>query len=172
MKLWVGLTDEDWFNRLRGLRPDEVNFWQPSGSRTFRALQPGEPFLFKLHSPNNFIVGGGLFVRYSVLPTSLVWDTFLEKNGVSSLQDLRTRVYRYRRDDGSVDPEIGCNVLVEPFFLDRAAWIPTPQSWSRNIVQGKTYDTATGEGRGLWVRITVHREQGFQTNVNANCGRA
>jgi hypothetical protein len=64
MKIWVGITDEDWFDRLSALRPDEVNFWQPSGSRIFRALQPGEPFLFKLHSPKNSIVGGGHFVRF------------------------------------------------------------------------------------------------------------
>jgi hypothetical protein len=42
-----------------------VNFWQPSGSREFKVLQPGEPFLFKLHSPDNFIVGSGFYVRYS-----------------------------------------------------------------------------------------------------------
>ena len=64
MKLWVGVTDEGWFNYLRARNPDEVNFWQPSGGREFRVLQPGEPFLFKLHSPKNYIVGGGFFVRY------------------------------------------------------------------------------------------------------------
>ena len=83
MKLWVGVTDEDWFTQLSRLRPDEVNFWQPSGSRAFRALEPGELFLFKLHSPKNFIVGGGHFVRYSSLPASLAWDAFSEKNGVT-----------------------------------------------------------------------------------------
>ena len=97
MKIWVGVTDEDWFNRLSRLKPDEVNFWQPSGSRMFRALQTGEPFLFKLHSPKNFIVGGGYFVRYSALPASLAWDAFGEKNGVASFDDLRTRIHRYRR---------------------------------------------------------------------------
>jgi putative restriction endonuclease len=45
-------------------------------------LQPGEPFLFKLHSPDNFIVGGGFFVRYSPLPIWLAWDAFQQKNGV------------------------------------------------------------------------------------------
>jgi hypothetical protein len=74
MKLWVGVTDDDWFTQLSRLRPDEVNFWQPSGSRTFRALEPGELFLFKLHSPKNSIVGGGHFVRYASLPASLAWD--------------------------------------------------------------------------------------------------
>jgi putative restriction endonuclease len=58
MKLWVGVTDKDWFQFLSRISADEVNFWQPSGSRVFRALEAGEPFLFKLHSPDNFIVGG------------------------------------------------------------------------------------------------------------------
>ena len=58
MKIWVGVTDKSWYEHLMRLAPEEVNFWQPSGSRTFRVLQPGEPFLFKLHSPDNFIVGG------------------------------------------------------------------------------------------------------------------
>lgn len=53
MKLYVGIADEDWF--------DEVNFWQPAGGRDFRVLEPGEPFLFKLHAPRNYIVGGGFF---------------------------------------------------------------------------------------------------------------
>ncbi|MFL6621280.1 MAG: HNH endonuclease, partial [Sulfurifustis sp.] len=74
MKLWVGVTDENWYEYLGARSPDEVNFWQPSGSREFRVLRPGEPFLFKLHSPKNFVVGGGFFVRYSPLPCSLAWE--------------------------------------------------------------------------------------------------
>ena len=60
MKAFVGITDRDWFELLSSLpQLDEVNFWQPSGKQQFRALAPGELFLFKLHSPDNFIVGGG-----------------------------------------------------------------------------------------------------------------
>ena len=76
MKFWVAITDKNWFEMLRAMGPDEVNFWQPSGTRVFRALQPGELFLFKLHSPDDFDVGGGRFVRYSALPASLAWDAF------------------------------------------------------------------------------------------------
>jgi putative restriction endonuclease len=152
MKIWVGVTDKDWFDHLTRLAPDEVNFWQPSGSRNFKVLQPGEPFLFKLHSPNNFIVGGGFFIRYSALPASLAWDAFQLKNGVSSFEELRERVRLYRPNDPSpaVDPIIGCNVLVEPFFLERSRWIPIPTSFSLNIVSGKTYNTDNAEGAALW----------------------
>ena len=50
VRAWVAVTDKDWY-RFLAQRPhlDEVNFWQPGGSREFRTLTPGEPFLFKLH---------------------------------------------------------------------------------------------------------------------------
>jgi putative restriction endonuclease len=153
MKIYVGLTDGDWFKRLTDLQPDEVNFWQPSGGREFKSLQPGEPFLFKLHSPNNVVVGGGHFVSHSRLPASLAWDAFGEKNGVGSYQELLTRVRRYRRDDSSVDPVIGCNVLASPFFFPKAQWVPVPPSWAPNIVQGKGYDADQGEGAALWEAV-------------------
>src|SRR3954467_14453124 len=106
MKIWVGVTDKNWYDHLTQLQPEEVNFWQPSGSRNFRVLQPGEPFLFKLHAPHNFIVGGGFFVRYSALPASLAWDAFQQKNGVESFDELVTRVKRYRPQDDALDPVI------------------------------------------------------------------
>ena len=156
MKLWVGVTDKDWFQFLSRLAPDEVNFWQPSGSRLFRALQPGEPFLFKLHSPDNFIVGGGHFVRYSALPTSLAWDAFGQKNGVGSLEALNTRVRRYRRADTAIDPIIGCNVLAEPFFLRRDGRLPLPTHLAEQLVEpGREILDAHPAGRACEGNDTV-----------------
>lgn len=155
MKIWVGVTDKDWFETLAARNSGEANFWQPSGSRNFKVLQAGEPFLFKLHSPNNFIVGGGFFVRYSPLPVSLAWEAFGEDNGVRSQGELLARVRRYRRDDAQLDPVIGCNVLAETFFLPRSQWIPVPTDWAMNIVQGKTYDTHTELGAELWRRVQL-----------------
>ena len=49
VKMVVAVTDWDWFSHVRRLaNPPEVNFWAPSNTR-FKALQPGELFLFKLH---------------------------------------------------------------------------------------------------------------------------
>jgi len=150
MKIWVGVTDKDWYEHLARLGPDEVNFWRPSGAQSFKVLRSGEPFLFKLHAPDNFIVGGGNFVRYSKLPASLAWDAFGEKNGVTSPEALRARIRKYRPNDRAIDPIIGCNVLVEPFFFKRSQWIPIPQSFALNIVSGKSYETQTEEGAALW----------------------
>lgn len=69
MKIYVGITDYDWYSLLKNENCDEVNFWKPSGNINFIALKPNELFLFKLHSPHNYIVGGGflsntLFFRH------------------------------------------------------------------------------------------------------------
>lgn len=48
--LFIGLTDYDWYDFLRTKGYEEVNFWRPGGT-AFKALRPGELFLFKLKSP-------------------------------------------------------------------------------------------------------------------------
>src|SRR5262249_54547667 len=74
VNLVVAVTDDAWFEMLRR-QPNlaEVNFWAPSAAN-FRALQPGELFLFKLHAPRNVIVGGGIFAYANALPCSLAWE--------------------------------------------------------------------------------------------------
>lgn len=152
----MGVTDGDWFSFLRELSPDEVNFWQPSGGRQFKVLQPGEPFLFKLHSPRNFIVGGGFFVRHTLLPCSLAWSAFGAKNGVPDVIAFRARIQRYRRSAQlERDPTVGCSILTEPFFWPEEQWLSVPSDWAPNIVQGKSYDDAEPLGRALWQEVLV-----------------
>jgi putative restriction endonuclease len=155
LKFYVGVTDNSWFTFLADRRPDEVNFWQPGGTTTFRRLSPGELFLFKLHAPLNFITGGGFFVKHSLVPLSLAWEAFGDKNGTTDLSTFRESVLKYRgRDLGfEPDPTIGCIILSQPFFLDRPEWIPAPKDWHANIVQGKTYSTDDQAGADLWTRV-------------------
>jgi len=157
MRFYIGVTDDEWFGFLAGLPGiDEVNFWQPGGaSGRFKALQPGEPFLFKLHAPNHFIAGGGFFAHHSVLPLSLAWESFREKNGASSFLSMKRLIEKRRRADNTFeDYKIGCIILTQPFFFRRGDWIPVPADFSLNIVQGKTYDTATFHGRALWDAVS------------------
>lgn len=122
INLIVAVTDDDWFNLLRrmsGLK--EVNFWAPSDS-TFKALKPGELFLFKLRAPHNAIVGGGVFTHANSLPCSLAWEAFRESNGATSAHEMRARIAKYRRvapGDRS-DFAIGCRILTQPFRGGRA----------------------------------------------------
>lgn len=153
VNLYVGITDYDWFRFLSALpNVDEVNFWQPGGRTNFRALQAGELFLFKLHSPRHFIVGGGVFARADILPTSLAWEAFGTANGAPSLAEMRKRIafYRNQPDDPREDYKIGCRILTQPFFFPEHQWIPIPASWSPHIQQGRTYDVSEGDGRRLW----------------------
>lgn len=156
MKAYVGITDSAWFETLSAIEGiDEVNFWQPGGNRQFRALAQGELFLFKLHSPQNFIVGGGLFAHSTLLPVSLAWEAFGEKNGTKSIGEMRSRVEKYRRKKAErwEDYTVGCILLEQPFFFDRADWIPVPADWSGNIVQGKSYDLSAEPGLSLWKAV-------------------
>lgn len=174
IKLVVAVTDGSWFEQLRATPDlDEVNFWAPSAAR-FRALEAGELFLFKLHSPRNFIVGGGIFAYATALPCSLAWDAFGTANGVLNLFEMRERISRYRRStaDPRVDFEIGCRILTQPFFFDEADWIPVPKSWSPNIVSLKTYDTADQEGLDLWEAVVRRTTwQGVEESAQQRYGK-
>ena len=155
IKLVVAVTDDDWFETLRRTpNLDEVNFWSPSPAN-FRALQPDEFFLLKLHAPRNAIVGGGIFAHANLMTCSVAWREFGEANGARSCQEMRTRIARYRKADPAdrSDFLIGCHIVTQPFFLDEHEWIRPPESWSRNIVSFKTYTAADAEGVALWDAI-------------------
>jgi len=152
VRLVVAVTDSDWFDYLR-VRPylTEVNFWSP-GATNFKAIGEGELFLFKLHAPRNFIVGGGVFFHADTLPCSLAWEAFGEANGAASLTQMRARVAKYRRagQDDRSDFSIGCRILTQPFFWPEGRWIPVPADWAANIVSFKGYSTDDEAGRRLW----------------------
>lgn len=76
MKLWVGVTDNEWFPFLSTRGLDEVNFWRPTPGPYFTTLEAGTPFLFKVKAPYNHITGGGYFVQYSTLPLEMAWEAF------------------------------------------------------------------------------------------------
>lgn len=143
MRAFVGVTDGDWY-RFLASNPQitEVNFWKPGGETGFQALQPGEPFIFKTHWPHNSLVGGGYFEGFVRLPVSTAWEFFGTGNGVESLDEMRERVGKYRRQPIGPydDPEIGCVLLNEVKFLLQDAVIAAPDDFRKSIVQGKGYD--------------------------------
>jgi hypothetical protein len=101
IRLYVAVTDNDW-SALHVSKPEveEVNFWRPSPEATFKALQPGELLLFKPHSPNNIIAGGGFFTQLLQLSVNLVWDTFGEANGVRSQSEMPGSLFLNEKKSG------------------------------------------------------------------------
>lgn len=157
MKLYVGITDYDWFKLHTSKESvDEVNFWKPSSQTSFRVLQANEPFLFKLKG-RKVIAGGGFFAKFLPLPLSLAWVAFREANGAKSLDELRRMIAhsRHRPIATNEDPIIGCTLLEEPFFFEEKDWIPIPDDFRQGIQMGKSYDMESGTGLALWQEITA-----------------
>ena len=170
MRIFVGITDRDWFDLLSSRRAiEEVNFWRPSPNATFKALTPGELFLFKLHAPENYIVGGGFFARFEQMPVNLAWEVFGPTNGVRTLTEMRNRIAHYRREPmGPQDnPQIGCILIAEPFFWPRELWISSPQNFASQIVSGKGYDAEAGHGLKLWAEVEQRLRAQASTQAQA-----
>ncbi|MDO7785833.1 hypothetical protein P6N53_01115 [Desulforamulus aquiferis] len=64
-------------------------------------------------------------------------------------------IHKYRKSNfrSEPDPVIGCIILTAPFFFEKSEWIPVPEDWKPNIVQGKSYDTSTLLGRRLYQQV-------------------
>jgi putative restriction endonuclease len=154
MRGYIANTDYDWYQFLSAQgHLDEVNFWQPSGGQAFRAIQPGEPFFFKLKKPYFAIAGFGRFARHSVLPAWLAWECFEVANGAPDFATMRERVERLRRapvPDTVGNYAIGCIMVSEPFFFPESQWVKVPRDFEPNIQRGVTYDLDEGEGKRVW----------------------
>lgn len=174
MRGYVANTDHDWYEFLRARQPavDEVNFWQPSGLRRFRAVTPGSPFFFRLKSPHNAIGGYGFFARnVPRVPAWYAWDAFGVKNGSATLGEMVSRVARYRRvtptEDGS--ELIGCLMIAEPVFFPPDAWVAQPAGWHANVVQGSTLELDAGDGARL-LRECLATAAALGRNLKSNEG--
>jgi putative restriction endonuclease len=166
MRIYVYPTDKRWFDYLEAKRGlDEVNFWRPGGQVAFKGLSEGEILLFRLKSPINQIAGGGVFLRAGLLPLSLMWESFGEKNGTSSIDLFRAAIAKFKKVSPPsllpLDTSLGYVILLDPVFLPPAQWIPVPDDFPLELVQGKAYDAAMGTGRELflWAQSELFRQR-------------
>ena len=153
MKFYLGVTDNNWYHYLSTIQPEDINFWQPGGKATFKVLESGAPFLFKLKYPINAIGGIGFFSSHTFLPINIAWDVFGNRNGCNTFSEFQHLIFQYRNNDTSVNPTIGCVVLTNPIFFKKEDWVEVPPDWSKSIVQGKSYETDSFIGKTLWNKI-------------------
>lgn len=165
MKFYLGVTDNKWFKYLSNINPEDINFWQPSGTVNFKVLQAGAPFLFKLKSPLNVIGGIGFFSSHTFLPMSIAWDTFRDRNGCGSYDEFKRMILNYRADKQNINPTIGCIVLTNPIFFKQEDWIETPKDWGKSIVQGKSYDSNDAIGMEIWNKVEILLEKYLYINT-------
>ncbi len=153
MKFYLGVTDNNWFNYLSNINPEDVNFWQPGGNMNFRVLEPGAPFIFKLKSPMNAIGGVGFFYKHTFLPISVAWEIFGDRNGFNNYEQFKRAILNNRPNKTEFNPTIGCIVLTNPVFFKKEDWIKTPENWASSIQSGKSYSTEEEIGKKIWDQI-------------------
>ncbi len=153
MRAYVFPTDTRWARYLRALQqrdPEqtEANFWVPSGT-TFRALSPGDRFLFRSKaSEGGQIIGGGLYADYLRLRVSEAWRFYGKANGTESGNSLLESINRYRLRNKSpiaADPEIGCILLTDVTVLPSGAELPLPPGFPMMATRGKGYGPKDAE---------------------------
>lgn len=168
---YVGLTDLDWYRFLSAQpRVDEVNFWQPHGSREFRALEPGELFFFKLRAPQKAIAGFGFFERFQALNAWEAWELFGEMNGAADFRAMVERIARLRGTSAATPPSgdfvIGCVLITAPVFFRPDQWVFPPSDWARTgIQQGKRYTLDFGEGNRIFKECLERASASHYWNV-------
>lgn len=156
---FIGITDARWNEFHRQRAPSTVNFWQPGGSRAFKAVAPGEPFIFRSNKRHGGrITGFGFFAAWTPMTAAQAWLNFETANGADTAEEFFGSLARLRRSfaTGARDAPsirnhvIGNIVLTTPVFFDPADWIEGPAGWPDNVVAGMRFDLAVGEGRRIW----------------------
>ncbi len=107
----------------------------------------------------NVIGGIGFFSSHTFLPINMAWDVFGNRNGCDTFTEFQNLILQYRAEKLNINPTIGCIVLTNPIFFKREDWIEVPSDWSKNIVQGKGYDTNNSIGQELWIKIETLLER-------------
>jgi len=157
MKAFVANTDQEWWEGLRRLggRFEEVCFWRPSADTGFRAVKPGEPFLFKLKAPRRDVAGFGFYSYATPLPVSMMWRLFGELTGAESEATANERVLRMRTRVGldskdGVDYRVGCICVREVVLFEDSLMLDAPKDFEKHVGLGKVYALKKEPGRSLW----------------------
>lgn len=158
--IYLANTDHDWFDFLKAKQPlEEVNFWKPS-HQTFKAIQEGELFAFRLTAPRDVVAGYGILVSSLNVTIQFAWDSLGIANGHNSLLEMVGSIRKYR-SDRMIDAQsvIGARILASPVFFEKEDWFEVPSDWSPNIVTGKVYSAFTEQGALLWERLMERTPQ-------------
>ena len=101
--------------------------------------------MFKLKRPNNHIAGGGYFTKYLELPVSLAWEVYGRTNGLNSYEEFLQKMQFFHKTN--LEPNIGCIILNEVFYLEDESWISMSKFWQNSIVRGKSYSSEKADGK-------------------------
>ena len=160
---YVGITDTEWMKFIKrkqqaGEIGRQINFWTP-GNQNFKALKPGDLFVFKLHcnsakGENGEIVGAGYFAGFERMTFEKAWERFGYGNGAETKLHMISAIESYRfKNSIQNDGTVGCKIIDDPIFFDRKDWIESPADWGKFVVSGKKYSITEDSGRKLYSTI-------------------
>ena len=174
---FIANTDFEWLTAVRRTGPSigEVVYWR-AGTERFRALEPGEPFFFKLKAPLDGIAGFGFFSHFIVLPLSVAWKIGGSANGARDELEMRERLVSLRSRVGMKTPvhgdvPVGCILINHPTFFGEGDFVHVPSDFVAHVGQGKVYDLSRGGGRAIWTDCLA-RLDGREGDEIAHGGRA
>ncbi|MFZ2052405.1 MAG: HNH endonuclease signature motif containing protein [Solirubrobacteraceae bacterium] len=162
MNGYIAHTDHGWWRSQSEIKGAEANFWRPT-PRRFEALQPGEPFFFRVKSPIGKIGGFGLFSTFAVLPVWRAWDIFAAANGAATEESLREQIKRLARGAGPTPDRIGCIALGGCVFFTPGEFLDVPASFNPQNLSGSRIDLETPEGKELWSACLERAESDQET---------
>jgi putative restriction endonuclease len=95
-----------------------------------------------------------------MLPLSVAWETFGNRNGCETFQDFKSMILSYRNNiPAESNPLIRCIVLNNPVFFKKDDWIEVPSDWSNQIVTGKSYAIEEAIGNDIWKKVEVRLQK-------------
>jgi putative restriction endonuclease len=99
------------------------------------------------------IAGGGFVSFVQKMPIRDAWEFFRRENGAATIEELKARIEANRHAATSLDHEIGCFVLSQPFFFSNP--IAQPEDWRGAIQGGRYYDLRESVAQRVWRDVTI-----------------
>ena len=91
-------------------------------------------------------------------------EEFGRANGRESFDEMINSIKGIQeKNNMQLSAEIGCIILKNVFFLDRA--IPEPADWSKSVVRGKKYLTNTEIGLDLFNNVINQLSSSNKSNL-------
>jgi len=134
MKIFVGVTDLDWFNFNRKKNHKEVIFWRKS-SNPMRKLNEGDYFLFLVRGklPRK-ILGLGVVALVGSQTINDLWNGYGEKNGCDKIEIFERLVHKTRNQT------LGYTLLENVKYFNSTDYLTDQDiNFDKGIMIGKTF---------------------------------
>ncbi|MBU1499291.1 hypothetical protein KKE48_00275 [Patescibacteria group bacterium] len=144
MKIFVGVTDQFWFNFNKEKNLDQVVFWRKSPN-PLRKLKEGDYFLFLIRGklPRK-ISGCGIVSLLGSQSINNLWNEYGERNGCNKIEVFEHLVHKSRNQT------LGYTILEKvKYFKPGNNLTDLDINFNKGIMIGKTFKSTDVEWQKL-----------------------